>query len=72
MKDEIMKILDNLKYEFDKLLEEKRDFIEWLKDYSQDLKLMSVIFSNEEKLANKIEGQMEIIVDILNYFNSKE
>lgn len=55
-------------------LGEKRKFIDWLQEYARDLELLKNIhlLSPEKKLLYKILGQMEFIVEILDYFNNKK
>lgn len=67
-----MKELEDLKQEFQQLLNDKKDFVNWLENYSNELKYMSIIYSENEKSLLKIEGQMELMRDILDYFQSKK
>lgn len=61
--------LTDLKHECRKLLQEQHDFIKWIEDYAHDLSLMVHIFKDDKKQLHKIEGKMELIMEIINYFN---
>lgn len=54
-----------------RILNEQRALLEWLKERSEELKLMLIIYKDDKENLDKTKAKLDFIVEILGVMNNR-